>query len=94
MIVPSAVTGRCRIPCFFISNMASDSGSSSSIVISVLLMQAWTLVVFGSRPLATALRLRSESVIIPMYREPSSTINDPTRFFWRSFPASLTEADR
>ena len=66
MIVPSAVTGRCRMPCFFMRPIASDNNSSSSIVTSDLLMQDVTVVVLGSRPLATAFRLRSESVTIPM----------------------------
>ena len=65
MTVPSAVTGRCRIPCFFMMAIASVRGSSSSMATNDLLMQDDTVVVFGSSPFATTFRLRSVSVTMP-----------------------------
>ncbi len=66
MIVPSSVSSKCQTPFDFIRRIALVIGSVSSIVTIDLLMHGLTVVVLGSRPRATAFRLRSVSVMMPI----------------------------
>ena len=73
---------------------AMTMGQRIAVMNTGLLMQVLTGVVWGSNPRATPLRLRSVSVMMPMYRRSSSTRSDPTFHLDNMRPASFSGASR